>query len=1001
MEVTLDDLYLAYRQAKIGLYFETRGIGLAQLAEFENDLPANLNRLRRRLSRADWFDGVELGELWIAPKRLRRDERASEEAVVCVGTPQFSAPPSLDVQFRCVPTPEFAVVEVLFLWRFGPMLDRFLSKNVVGYRLHLPRGRLRKSSRWVFEYWRPKYASFRTAPLDVADRELSAPGKSVVVVSADLTSYYDTIDPAFLLSDSVVEQVAAASAGATALREYQKAASSLLRVYAGFRERTAAITGLPWSCGIPIGPLTSRLVANLALATLDTSIEQSEDLLCYRRYVDDMVAVVGADPDDSVEFREIVRSLFPIAVEADHDLTLDVDRLNRRGCEFTLQKRKIRVHHLTGKSGRAFVDAVATDLGELVSERRAFLDQSVLTEPSPMRPLRADPRDGSRLRVLRDADRLRLKRFELGTKLNSLERISQLLDGSEARGQIAATIQDVLRGLDSEGSWFENVDLVHRLLRLALSVREETSARELIARTDALWGSIDELRASVGELFYRDKPIRGWRSWVWLRNYLHERRVAAVVDSVPSDSTPADLSDFVGSGLRCRTTRVGPRALIRRSRLLAASDLRMRDREDDRFLRNPSDSHNFLWVRRALGSESSLASRFDAIETFVSRLPRTDPWRISPARLFLCTRPPTYFDIARRYLAEVESTGFADDVFSALLETVNAIRGTFYRDPIGDVVDPATVVIPRTCSGPEGERPGEPNPRLILGNLVSRDEHWYGAVKRRPVLDRSRLQGLARVLAKAELASRQSDSGDGIPPSLLVLPELGIPRDWFRAVAKYVVEHNSHGLIAGLEYEHTAKGIVENQVHTVLPGPYRVAATWGWTKRFPAREEGESLQSNRLRFSGLGGATSTRPRTVVRSAFGDISVLICSELLEANRIADLLGRVELVLVPSWNPDTASYDHLIQSVGMHLNAIVAVANNGHYSDCRAWAPKTVRWRRDLCRLVERDTDSVVSVEIPLASLRKFRATGGPLASREAKDDPPWRPLPPHWPGERSK
>jgi hypothetical protein len=118
-----------------------------------------------------------------------------------------------------------------------------------------------------------------------------------------------------------------------------------------------------------------------------------------------------------------------------------------------------------------------------------------------------------------------------------------------------------------------------------------------------------------------------------------------------------------------------------------------------------------------------------------------------------------------------------------------------------------------------------------------------------------------------------------------------------------------------------------------------------------------------------------------------LSVLICSELIEARRVADLLGRVNVVICPAWNPDTSSYDHLIQSAGFQLHAIIAIANNGHYSDCRAWAPRSQRWERDLCRLIERDVDDVVHVDVPLVELAAFHK--GNLVKG-------WKPLPPDWP-----
>jgi hypothetical protein len=47
---------------------------------------------------------------------------------------------------------------------------------------------------------------------------------------------------------------------------------------------------------------------------------------------------------------------------------------------------------------------------------------------------------------------------------------------------------------------------------------------------------------------------------------------------------------------------------------------------------------------------------------------------------------------------------------------------------------------------------------------------------------------------------------------------------------------------------------------------------------------------------------------------------------------------------------------------------------------------VRWQRELCLLIERDVDDIVYVDVPLASLERFHASGGASPSD-------WRPASP--------
>ena len=107
---TIADPYPAFRQAKTAHYFERRGVGLVELAEFEANLPENLHALLGVLQEKRWFDGLEPGETWLVPKRLRTQESSEAAGIVRLGPPP--APKllrTLDIQVRLGPHPAFAI----------------------------------------------------------------------------------------------------------------------------------------------------------------------------------------------------------------------------------------------------------------------------------------------------------------------------------------------------------------------------------------------------------------------------------------------------------------------------------------------------------------------------------------------------------------------------------------------------------------------------------------------------------------------------------------------------------------------------------------------------------------------------------------------------------------------------------------------------------------------------------------------------------------------------
>ena len=239
---------------------------------------------------------------------------------------------------------------------------------------------------------------------------------------------------------------------------------------------------------MPIGGISSRLVANASLATLDRRISSDPDVLCYRRYVDDIVIVSrasGAPPAP----QQVVERFFPTAPARDGVLRLDVHQLQRAGCEFELQKSKIRVHHLSGVEGLDFVSAIEEDFAQVVSERRSFVDPAVLIEDGASKLIRARQKQGTPIRVLRDADRVRLEHFTTSNTLRSLERVSQLVSAEEAREHCRRTLAKVSRLLAGDREWVENLDVAFRLLRLGVGSDDWRETRRLVRWMDSQWSS--------------------------------------------------------------------------------------------------------------------------------------------------------------------------------------------------------------------------------------------------------------------------------------------------------------------------------------------------------------------------------------------------------------------------------------------------------------------------------------------------------------------------------
>nr|WP_254626648.1 reverse transcriptase domain-containing protein [Myxococcus sp. CA039A] len=895
----------------------------------------------------------------------------------------------MDVRVLLEPSPEFAISEVLWLRAFGPALDALLTPTCLANRLEVTGSpaQIHTAGRRIYKYWVPAYRSFRQTALTEARKLLKQEGGRCILAALDLASYYDHIDPSFLIEDSFVAEVRQAALAQKILfipQDYLNATRGLLDAFARFRALVGKTIGVVPEIGIPIGALTARLISNLALCNLDKSIAERPDIAHYGRYVDDILIVQLPGKATAKTQAEQISSLLPLASAnpsgTHHTLSDNVVR--RSGSLFQIQAAKLRIFELRGTQGLEYLGAVENELEHVSSERRRFLDprseqlQHVVSASPGTEPIRA----------LREADALSIRKFAVGAICEKVVTAAAMLSREESRKFSRSHLGRVGRLSTDWSRWVDLLDQSTRIFAAALIAGDAETANEVLESLLIRINSLRGPRERSLNLRWSGRKLTAARAkknlQTWIRNLLIETMCSAA---------PFSKLDFnyngVGAlenGLDFGKESISRGSLLLWAQLLSSSDLRAVDRETDHYVgsaleQRPEDATRPL--ESEIAAFPSGSERVMRLREFINVCKTaSDPvYRgLSEIELLLLARPPRYVDIVMRWLR-------AEQPLFDLIHVINAVRGTRYFAPVMQETDNGRVVAIANMSPFSPPRRSQ----LVLGNLCT-DEQWGKNSLSVPTLSIERQRRLSRVLNQAiDAAGRAKQRGVS---TLLVLPELALPRQWQREVFHHIGKSEpSLSVVTGIEYD-VVDGLVFNEAVAFLPRPFMSAAGWIWTKRRPAHHEAIDLKK-----AGFSFSTRSRERrfTVLDCEHGRFLPLICSELLEVDTRSELLGRIDLLLVPAWNQDTASFEHLVHSSALELHCFVGVANNGIFSDCRARGPYAEPWRREASRLISRGENETVVAELPIDLLRLYRKDPVDYDRRIENDErlPAWKPMPP--------
>lgn len=1036
-DVTLLDLFFAFRKAKADCFFERSICIASEFTKYEKDLARNLNRLLARLHAGEVADVLSqnLGRTRVVAKKLGATQKPQKRGAVAESHGFFSDPVraferlcashNLTPEFRLVgdfPV-EMHVMSALWINLVGHKFDAVLTKSAYGSRLRryrpepgAPKGSVgdyHLEAVGSFQPYFGPYKEWRSRGLNAIRSELKA-DRAVVAISMDLTSYYHRVDPSFI-ADSRFHTHAGISlskweleftkAFAAALVEWSKrVAAEMLALGCSKREVTVG--------GLPIGLSISRVVANALLVGLDRDIEHGLTPVYYGRYVDDLFLVLR-DPGDLVTAEALLgyiaarTSCFPRANEVKNgNIFLSLPGGFQAKTTLLLQQSKQKAFFLQGQGGIDLLSNIESQIRSVSSERRLMPSPDRLESMASAKVLTAAGHAAEEADTLRRADGLSVRRLGWSVQLRAVETLARDLREDDWKPERQQFYEFAHSHILRPDKILDHLDYLPRLLSLAVALADWADARRLIESTVE---AITELQTKSSS---SDVKVNGFMAksnsvvlWSGLFETTLDLARDAVLRSLRWSSSTGEMRRLGETalavaemvGLENDVEHIANQALELRESDWAKTAYKDHLRRNATRQRPPIEQEhllNGLYPHepdlRDFLNKSLVAGNGTGAPRVPSRCTDAGGDAVAPSLLpyLLPTRPYTSQEVSLFLPDECVFDGVSNGSARAWARYVRAVRGVWVwgslvqADAGGSAHDrsdeSSNANIPRLAR--IGSTRSAPKVRLGISSLLTTDESFKAAANGRSDVSRARYQRIERLVNQAI---------DAYPrPTHLLLPELSLPERWIDTVSRLLQEAGI-SLIAGLDYHHGKFPDIHSEAVLVLADDrlgFPTSVQIRQAKSLPAAGEEETL----LRLFGLqwpARLAGVRKPVYNHGGFC-FGVLVCSELQNIAHRQQFQGNVDCMMVLSWNQDLETFAALVESASLDVHAHIALVNNRLYGDSRVRSPAKKDFRRDACRLRGGINEHVVIVDLDIANLRAFQSR----KKRWPREDDPYKPVP---------
>ena len=965
MNITLNDLGLAYRKAKVDLYYSSHASLLA-IAEYESNLADNLQALIGKLNGADeeWVKAQHfLGDWTLAPKAISAQVKdqasnglifsspAEEWKVRCEleGNAKSLKKPMAEFRLMAQCSLDFHVLSALWMLKVGYKYDEKLSESAYGSRLRRGRdGKINALSLGSFKPYLKPFRDWRDGGIN-AMRSALAAKKIVVSLTADVSSFYHELNPSFMLDEKFKQLLEL-----NLTPENDK----LNRLFVTALEEWAKST--PLKKGLPVGLPASAVVANMALIELDRLIEEQVAPLYYGRYVDDILLVMenGAKFQSAAALWEWLFNRFNgnlgwVPGKEDKEIQFKPVYLSNSRIHFANEKNKVFL--LEGETGQTLVDAIAHQIYAQASEWRALPNLPMSASHVATDLVAATQHNGEMADNLRKTDALTMRRAGFAIKLRDFEAYERDLPPEAWKDHRQAFFRAFCQHVLVLPHFFELAIYLPRVVKLATACEDFESLCKIIQRLETICDMVEQscsysIKANLdGTAPDAATILNRWNTQLF--NTVHENIIAAFPPRLSKAGKVAWQAHMVESAFKI--VMLSAKEFQAGQAWLFSFDLA---HQPFRFIGLPKE----MIAQRGIPAKKTITPLSDAallltpeIITGIAKLTSwIKPVKGLPHGLLFATRP---FNLAELFILAKDP--FAEASHSDLKDVVLALRG-FTLDEKTPRLDKQGVL-----QIPDGKDAREF--AIAVSSWKTEYQSWVASVMHMADPDTHRYARLNRLLNSVISQPKRV--------RYFFLPELALPAHWFMRIA-LKLQGRGISLITGIEYLHARKSRVRNQVWAALSHDglgFPSMMIYRQDKQRPAPHEEQELQ----RLAGLELKPDkpwSKPLVIQHGGFR-FALLVCSELTNIAYRAQLRGQVDALFVPEWNQDTETFNALVESAALDIHAYIVQCNDRQYGDSRIRAPYKESWQRDLLRVKGGITDYCVIGEIDIQALRRFQSS----------------------------